>query len=315
MSKEIRWSQFLNDLSVLTPGKVWLTNVKVAETVDPTALAVAPGTTGPAWGTTDIGTITFEGKGYTHNDVASWLKALASEKGVADPYFTNSTQEQIGTEDSVTFESQAVITEDPSPAGSPTRRAADMTDTRKWSALAAVLVVAIFAAGWFLLISPKRGDAADLRGKAASKSQENARLQEQIAMLQEQQKGLPTQRAQLAAMRAQIPTNPALPSLIRDLTAAGKKAGVSIDSMAPTLPVALVAAPSTTLAAPTTTGAAAGSTGSTAGKKAATHAPVPTSTLFKVPLSLRSPAATSSWSSSSASSRRSAARSWWPASS
>jgi type IV pilus assembly protein PilO len=159
-----------------------------------------------------------------------------------------------------------------------------MTDTRKWSALAAVLVVAIFAAGWFLLISPKRGDAADLRGKAASKSQENARLQEQIAMLQEQQKGLPTQRAQLAAMRTQIPTNPALPSLIRDLTAAGKKAGVSIDSMTPALPVALVAAPSTTLTAPTTTGAASGST---AGKKKATvHAPVPTSTLFKVPLTL-----------------------------
>ena len=112
MSKEIRWSRFLNDLSVVTPGKVWLTNVKVAETVDPTALAVAPGTTGPAWGTTNIGTITFEGKGYTHNDVASWLKALASEKGVADAYFTKSTQELIGSENSVTFNSQAVITED-----------------------------------------------------------------------------------------------------------------------------------------------------------------------------------------------------------
>ena len=161
-----------------------------------------------------------------------------------------------------------------------------MTDTRKWSALAAVLVVAIFAASWFLLISPKRGDAADLRGKAAAKSEENARLAEQITMLQEQQKDLPTQQAQLAAMRTQIPTNPALPSLIRDLTAAGKKAGVSIDSMAPTLPVAIVAAPGTTLVAPTTTGAASGSTGSTAGKKAPAHAPVPASTLFKVPLSL-----------------------------
>jgi Tfp pilus assembly protein PilN len=111
MGKEIRWSRFLNDLSVLTPGKVWLTNVTVAETVDPGPVAVAP-PTGQAWGTANIGTITFEGAGYTHNDVASWLKALASEKGVADAYFTKSTQELIGTEDSVVFNSQAVITED-----------------------------------------------------------------------------------------------------------------------------------------------------------------------------------------------------------
>jgi Tfp pilus assembly protein PilO len=161
-----------------------------------------------------------------------------------------------------------------------------MTDTRKWSALAAVLVVAIFAAGWFLLISPKRGDAAELRGKAATKAQDNARLQEQITMLQEQQKDLPTQQAQLAAMRTQIPTNPALPSLIRDLTAAGKKAGVSIDSMAPTLPVALVEAATTTVVAPTTTGDDAAATGSTGAKKPPTHAAVPASTLFKVPLTL-----------------------------
>jgi Tfp pilus assembly protein PilO len=167
-----------------------------------------------------------------------------------------------------------------------------MTDTRKWSALAAVLVVAIFAASWFLLISPKRGDAADLRGKAAAKSEENARLAEQITMLQEQQKDLPTQQAQLAAMRTQIPTNPALPSLNRDLTAAGKKAGVSIDSMAPSLPVALVEAPATTVVAPTTTGddsASSGSTGSTGSTTATTppkHAAAPTSTLFKVPLTL-----------------------------
>jgi type IV pilus assembly protein PilO len=161
-----------------------------------------------------------------------------------------------------------------------------MTDTRKWSALAAVLVVAIFAASWFLLISPKRGDAAELRGKAAAKSEENARLAEQITMLQEQQKDLPTQQAKLAAMRTQIPTNPALPSLIRDLTAAGKKAGVSIDSMAPSLPIAVVEAPSTTVVAPTTTGDGSASTGSTAPKAPPTHAAAPTSALFQVPLTL-----------------------------
>ena len=111
MSKEIRWSRFLNDLSVVTPGKVWFETITVTENVDAAPVTAAP-PTGQAWGTANIGTITFKGHGYTHNDVASWLKALASEKGVADAYFTRSAQEQIGTEGSVAFDSQAVITED-----------------------------------------------------------------------------------------------------------------------------------------------------------------------------------------------------------
>jgi Tfp pilus assembly protein PilN len=111
MGKEVRWSRFLNDLSVVTPGKVWFETITVAENVD-AAPVTAAAPTGQAWGTANIGTINFKGKGYTHNDVASWLKALASEKGVADAYFTRSAQEQTGTTGSVTFDSQAVITED-----------------------------------------------------------------------------------------------------------------------------------------------------------------------------------------------------------
>jgi type IV pilus assembly protein PilO len=150
-----------------------------------------------------------------------------------------------------------------------------MTDTRKWSALAAVLVVAIFAAGWFLLISPKRGDAAALRKQATTEEQANQRLVEQITMLQEQQKDLPQQQAKLATLRTQIPDNPALPRLIRDLTDDSRKAGVSIDSMAPSQPVALVAAPAATPVAPP-----AGS------KSGAAHAAAPAATLFQVPLTL-----------------------------
>jgi hypothetical protein len=62
--------------------------------------------------TPGIGTVAFTGKGYTHNDVASWLNALAKQKGLTQPYFTSSTVEEIGTEKVVTFESQATITED-----------------------------------------------------------------------------------------------------------------------------------------------------------------------------------------------------------
>jgi Tfp pilus assembly protein PilO len=168
-----------------------------------------------------------------------------------------------------------------------------MTDTRKWSAVAAVLVVAIFAAGWFLLISPKRGDAATLRDTAAAKAQANGKLEEQIKMLQQQQQDLPTQQATLAALRTKIPTNPALPALIRDLTVAGQKAGVSLDSMAPSPPVAVVsaaAAPAVTSSSNSTEGdstsSATDSTSSTPKSKAPEHAAAPTEALFQVPLTL-----------------------------
>ena len=113
MAKEIRWSYFLNDLSLNTPGKVWLTQMTATEQVD-TALGAAPVAGAPTttYGPTGIGTVTFQGRGYTHNDVAAWLKSLSGRPGLANPYFTKSAQEPIGEEDSVSFDSQVVVTED-----------------------------------------------------------------------------------------------------------------------------------------------------------------------------------------------------------
>src|SRR5688572_17122005 len=97
-----------------------------------------------------------------------------------------------------------------------------MSVTRKWSLLAAVLVVAIVAAGWFLLVAPKRSKAADLKDQVASQEQTNASLVSKLEELKQQQAELPQVRADLAVMRKQIPDNPALPTLIRSLTASGR---------------------------------------------------------------------------------------------
>ena len=129
-----------------------------------------------------------------------------------------------------------------------------MSVTRKWSALAVVLVLAILAAGWFLLVSPKRGEAADLEQQAAKQESANAKLVSELNELKQQQAELPEQRAELAVMRKQIPDNPALPTLIRNLTQAGRKVGVSINTMAPAVPVAVVAPAATTPVASTSTG-------------------------------------------------------------
>ncbi|MGH8892088.1 MAG: PilN domain-containing protein [Actinomycetes bacterium] len=114
MGQEVRWSYFLNDLSLKIPGKVWLTNLTVTQSVDQAAVAPTADVPGPVteYLTPGLGTVQFEGRGYRHNDVAAWLDALAKQKGLAQPYFTNSTKEAIGGSDAVTFTSQATITEE-----------------------------------------------------------------------------------------------------------------------------------------------------------------------------------------------------------
>jgi Tfp pilus assembly protein PilN len=113
MGKEVRWSYFLNDLSLRTPAKVWLSNIAVTETIDDSTVpaAAAPTVGGAAWGVAGIGTVTFSGHGYTHNDTAAWLRALASQPGLTQPYFTKSQQQVIGSTPAVAFDSQAVITD------------------------------------------------------------------------------------------------------------------------------------------------------------------------------------------------------------
>jgi Tfp pilus assembly protein PilO len=67
-------------------------------------------------------------------------------------------------------------------------------------------------------------------------------LMTQISQLKEQQKGETAQQKRLAEIAQLIPDNPQLPALIRQLSAAAHKAGVSLDSMAPAAPTPVTAA-------------------------------------------------------------------------
>lgn len=110
MGKEIRWSYYLNDLSLKTPSKVWLTTMAVAANeAAPGAVAAGPDTSyiGPG-----LGIVNFEGMALKHNDVAAWLDSLAKQKGYDQPYFTDSTEEKLNDTIVVRFKSQVTITED-----------------------------------------------------------------------------------------------------------------------------------------------------------------------------------------------------------
>lgn len=163
-----------------------------------------------------------------------------------------------------------------------------MNVTRKWSLMAVLLVVAVLAAGWFLLISPKRGEAADLRTKAEAQDSANSSLEAQLSELKAQEAGLPKLQARLAVIHRQIPDNPALPALIRSLSAAGNQVGVSLDAISPALPAPLVVAAPAPVAAPATTDTTSTSTTSSTDPAAApAPAPVaPAPSLYQVPLTV-----------------------------
>ncbi len=128
-----------------------------------------------------------------------------------------------------------------------------MDKLKQWVALTALAAVAIAAGGWFLLISPARSEAAELTASAEEQESRNTALRNEIQVLKAQSKELPQQQAALAAVAAKIPDNPALPALIRALTAAGEASGAEFVALVPGAPTAATAVPAagSTAASPT----------------------------------------------------------------
>lgn len=107
MGPEIRWSYVMTDLSLKVPQNVWLTTMTATEQATPAAPGSAAATAGTATG---IGTVTFAGTAFTHDDVATWLEMLAKERGFTNAYFTNSTKASLGARETVNFSSSVTIT-------------------------------------------------------------------------------------------------------------------------------------------------------------------------------------------------------------
>src|SRR4051794_1883864 len=143
----------------------------------------------------------------------------------------------------------------PCPVATPSRRDTDVNKLKQWALLTVIAVLAVFAAGWFLLIAPKRTEAAGLHATAASYDARSSSLRGELSMLEAQARELPKQEARLTEIGRKIPASPDLPTFIRTLTDAANAAGVDLNSLAPSAPVA-----GTSAAAPapaTASGAAA----------------------------------------------------------
>ncbi len=84
MGEEVRWSRFLDDLSLTIPKNVWVTNLNSSQ---------GPATAPPAGADfSGIGTVTISGVARNHDDVAAWLETLAAQKGYSKPHLQSSTK-------------------------------------------------------------------------------------------------------------------------------------------------------------------------------------------------------------------------------
>jgi Tfp pilus assembly protein PilO len=111
-----------------------------------------------------------------------------------------------------------------------------MTKERRWVVIAAVAVVVILAGGWFLLVKSEKSKVTDLNTQRDTQLAANQTLLTQITALQAQQKQLPQQQLILEKFSTLVPETAAEPTLIRQLTAAAKSAGIDLTSITPGQP-------------------------------------------------------------------------------
>ncbi|HJR19611.1 MAG TPA: PilN domain-containing protein, partial [Actinomycetota bacterium] len=102
---EVRWSLLLNNISLVIPSDVWLTNFSGSVQVAAGAVAPPP-TTGP------IGTIQVSGSTFTHLDVARWLSRLTGVDEFLFPYLSLSSKTSDDVQTLVDFNSSVQLSQE-----------------------------------------------------------------------------------------------------------------------------------------------------------------------------------------------------------
>ena len=163
-----------------------------------------------------------------------------------------------------------------------------MDKVKQWVALSVLGSLALLAGGWFLLVSPKKSEAAEVEAQVAAQVATNQSLSVELEVLKAKAQDLPKKQADLAKVAAKIPANPALPALVRALTAASTTSGVELVSVTPGAPVAETPAVAAPVEAPDGTDPAAPAPAPAAPDPAAAAAaaPAPAGSLALIPIAI-----------------------------
>ncbi len=122
--------------------------------------------------------------------------------------------------------------------------------TGRWSIGAALICVLLLAASWFLLISPRRADAADVRTQVTATDNQAGDLRIKLAQLKAEFADLPAQKAKLKAIKQQLPPTADIPAFVRSMQSIAAQSGVSLDSITPGAPALLGNTPGNTASGP-----------------------------------------------------------------
>lgn len=145
-----------------------------------------------------------------------------------------------------------------------------ISKSKIWLAGGVVLCVLLLVASWFLLIQPKRAEAADLRDQTVSTQQNNEQTRAKIAQLKAQFATLPAKKAELAKVREAMPPEYAESTLQRALQKLATGTGTTFVSIANGEATPFVTQP--TAAAATPSASAAGTADDAAAPAPATAA-------------------------------------------
>ena len=116
------------------------------------------------------------------------------------------------------------------------------TRTARWSAVTGLVCAVVLVATWFVLVAPRRSEAADLDDQRAQAESTNVGLQAKINELREQFGDLPAKREELARIRAELPPKGDVADLVRSLSGLADTAGVTLRSITPSTATTLTPA-------------------------------------------------------------------------
>jgi len=139
------------------------------------------------------------------------------------------------------------------------------------SGLTILLMFAVVAAGYFLVVSPQMASASTTSATLSSVQSQIRTSEVLLATYKSQQKKLPELRTQLAELRASIPSNVDGAGFIRELSAMAESSGVVIQGAG--IQTAMNYTPPAKVSAPTTS---AGSSGRTPSPTPSASAPTVT---------------------------------------
>jgi Tfp pilus assembly protein PilO len=136
--------------------------------------------------------------------------------------------------------------------------------------LAALAMIVVAVAGFFLAVQPQLAQTAAAHEQTRSVEQANDSSRAELARLREQASQLPAMQRDLAALDASVPAGPALPSFIDELNGVAQATGMQVSSFTASDATAY------TPPAATTGDGTSGESGSAAGGATATATPAPT---------------------------------------